>query len=81
MHISLGKVFYKSILFQILANSTKQRLITALISKDAKSRICKVIKSAEKQGADLLLDGRDIVVKGYETGNFIGPTILSNIKV
>lgn len=27
------------------------------------------------------LDGRDVVVKGYENGNFVGPTILSGVKV
>ena len=27
------------------------------------------------------LDGRDITVPGYETGNFVGPTIISRVKV
>ncbi|KAK2450396.1 methylmalonate-semialdehyde dehydrogenase [acylating], mitochondrial [Trifolium repens] len=30
-------------------------------------------------GARLLLDGRSIVVPGYEYGNFIGPTILADM--
>ena len=29
----------------------------------------------------LLLDGRDITVPGYEKGNFVGPTILHDVKV
>ena len=29
----------------------------------------------------LELDGRDISVPGYEKGNFVGPTILSGVKV
>lgn len=33
------------------------------------------------EGATLLLDGRDLVIAGYEKGNFIGPTILTDIKV
>jgi malonate-semialdehyde dehydrogenase (acetylating)/methylmalonate-semialdehyde dehydrogenase len=27
------------------------------------------------------LDGRDVVVKGFENGNFVAPTILSGVKV
>lgn len=29
----------------------------------------------------LELDGRDIVVPGFEKGNFVGPTVLSHVKV
>ncbi|PRQ24234.1 putative methylmalonate-semialdehyde dehydrogenase (CoA acylating) [Rosa chinensis] len=50
-----------------------------VISKQAKERICNLIQSGVESGAKLLLDGRDIVVPGYEHGNFIGPTILSNV--
>ena len=28
----------------------------------------------------LALDGRDIVVPGYEKGNFVGPTVLTDVK-
>ncbi|BBH09240.1 aldehyde dehydrogenase 6B2 [Prunus dulcis] len=50
-----------------------------VISKQAKERICKLIQSGVESGARLLLDGRNIAVPGYEHGNFIGPTILSNV--
>jgi len=30
--------------------------------------------------ATVLLDGRNITVKGYEKGNFVGPTIIDNVK-
>ena len=29
----------------------------------------------------VVLDGRDIVVPGYEKGNFVGPTIITEVKV
>ena len=35
--------------------------------------------SAVKQGAEVLLDGRDIVVPGFEGGYYIGPTVLDNV--
>ncbi|XP_030943939.1 methylmalonate-semialdehyde dehydrogenase [acylating], mitochondrial [Quercus lobata] len=50
-----------------------------VISKQAKERIHRLIQSGVESGARLVLDGRDIVVPGYEHGNFIGPTILSDV--
>ncbi|KAF8411341.1 hypothetical protein HHK36_003888 [Tetracentron sinense] len=50
-----------------------------VISKQAKERICRLIQSGIESGARLVLDGRNIVVPGYENGNFVGPTILSDV--
>jgi malonate-semialdehyde dehydrogenase (acetylating)/methylmalonate-semialdehyde dehydrogenase len=47
-----------------------------LISPAAKQRVEKLVQSGVDQGAELLLDGRGVVVPGYEKGNFVGPTIL-----
>jgi len=33
------------------------------------------------EGASVLLDGRNMKVTGYETGNFISPTILENLSL
>uniref|UniRef100_Q02253 Methylmalonate-semialdehyde/malonate-semialdehyde dehydrogenase [acylating], mitochondrial n=2 Tax=Rattus norvegicus TaxID=10116 RepID=MMSA_RAT len=51
-----------------------------LITPQAKERVCNLIDSGAKEGASILLDGRKIKVKGYENGNFVGPTIISNVK-
>lgn len=32
------------------------------------------------QGASCWLDGRGVVVPGYEKGNFVGPTLLAHVK-
>uniref|UniRef100_A0A5B6YIZ2 methylmalonate-semialdehyde dehydrogenase (CoA acylating) n=1 Tax=Davidia involucrata TaxID=16924 RepID=A0A5B6YIZ2_DAVIN len=50
-----------------------------VISKQAKERICRLIQSGVESGARLLLDGRNTVVPGYEQGNFIGPTMLTDV--
>lgn len=50
-----------------------------LISPQAKQRCIDLIESGAKQGAKLLLDGRNIKVDGYDHGNFVGPTILSDV--
>ncbi|XP_076318362.1 putative methylmalonate-semialdehyde/malonate-semialdehyde dehydrogenase [acylating], mitochondrial isoform X2 [Tachypleus tridentatus] len=51
-----------------------------VISPQAKRRICDLVQSGVDEGAKLLLDGRDIIVPGYEKGNFVGPTVLSDVK-
>lgn len=51
-----------------------------LISREAKARVERIIQSGVEQGAKLILDGRNpSVPKEYKNGNFIGPTILSNV--
>jgi malonate-semialdehyde dehydrogenase (acetylating)/methylmalonate-semialdehyde dehydrogenase len=53
-----------------------------LISRDAKTRVEKLIQSGVEQGAKLVLDGRNpSVPEQYKNGNFVGPTILSNVTV
>lgn len=52
-----------------------------VISPQAKQRIRELVESGVKDGAKLPLDGRDIVVPGYENGNFVGPTVLTDVKV
>jgi malonate-semialdehyde dehydrogenase (acetylating)/methylmalonate-semialdehyde dehydrogenase len=50
-----------------------------VVSKTAKERILGLIGRGVEEGATLALDGRGIDVKGYESGNFIGPTIFTNV--
>lgn len=55
-----------------------------LISPASKEKVEKVVGESVEQGATLALDGRNMVVSGhgdkYKNGNFVGPTVLSNIK-
>jgi malonate-semialdehyde dehydrogenase (acetylating)/methylmalonate-semialdehyde dehydrogenase len=55
--------------------------IGPVISKESKKRIHDIIDKSEKQGAKILLDGRNIKVKNYENGNFVGPTVLADVNV
>ena len=50
-----------------------------VISPRAKARVIELINSGVEQGAQLLLDGRQVEVKGYEQGNFVGPTVFSQV--
>jgi malonate-semialdehyde dehydrogenase (acetylating) / methylmalonate-semialdehyde dehydrogenase len=51
-----------------------------VVSRAAKERILGLIEAGVKEGATLSLDGRDVTVKGYEKGNFIGPTVFSGVN-
>ncbi|WP_213779146.1 CoA-acylating methylmalonate-semialdehyde dehydrogenase [Caballeronia sp. dw_276] len=50
-----------------------------VVSRAAKERILGLIETGVGEGATLSLDGRGVEVKGYEKGNFIGPTVFSDV--
>lgn len=51
----------------------------AVINKASQDRIEKFINEAEKQGAKVLVDGRNTVVKGKEKGTYVGPTVIDYV--
>jgi malonate-semialdehyde dehydrogenase (acetylating)/methylmalonate-semialdehyde dehydrogenase len=50
-----------------------------VIDGNSKSRIERLIGEGASQGANVLIDGRNRQVKGYEDGYFVFPTILDNV--
>ena len=50
-----------------------------VVSQAAKARILSLIAQGVEEGATLALDGRGIRVPGYENGNFVGPTIFTDV--
>ena len=53
--------------------------VCPVVSPQARDKIVKLIDSGVAQGATLALDGRNPVVKGYEKGNFVGPTVFTDV--
>lgn len=51
-----------------------------VINGKHKQSILNWIQKGLDEGATLALDGRNVVVKGYENGFYLGPTILDNVK-
>ncbi|KAI9699162.1 MAG: hypothetical protein M1820_007241 [Bogoriella megaspora] len=51
-----------------------------VISPQARERIEGLIQSAEEEGAEIVLDGRGFRPEKYPNGNFIGPTLIANVK-
>lgn len=54
--------------------------IGPLISPEAKARAEDIISRGIAHGSTALIDGRGIVVPGYEKGNFLGPTLLTDVN-
>ncbi|HHU43949.1 MAG: CoA-acylating methylmalonate-semialdehyde dehydrogenase [Bacillota bacterium] len=48
-------------------------------SQGHKESVLKWIEKGIEEGAKLILDGRDIVVEGYENGFYIGPTVFDHV--
>ncbi|EMF0918231.1 MULTISPECIES: CoA-acylating methylmalonate-semialdehyde dehydrogenase [Providencia] len=57
----------------------KENDMGPVISAQHKAKICDYITNGEKQGASLLVDGRDFKVAGFENGYFVGPTLFDNV--
>lgn len=53
--------------------------IGALISPEHEERVREMIATGVDEGAELLLDGRDVEVEGYPDGNFLGPTVFGDV--
>ncbi|TKG93893.1 CoA-acylating methylmalonate-semialdehyde dehydrogenase [Puteibacter caeruleilacunae] len=52
-----------------------------VITAESKSRIENIIAQGVAEGAEVLLDGRNASISGFEHGNFLTPTILENVAL
>jgi len=50
-----------------------------LISPQARKRVLELIQKGKDEGAECLLDGSDCTVDGLPDGNWVGPTVFSNV--
>ena len=50
-----------------------------VITPDAKARVIRMTDEAEAAGATIVVDGRSLVVEGHENGNFVGPTVITDL--
>lgn len=76
----LGELSKRAQSLIISEGHTEGASIGPLISKQSKERINSIIQSAIEEGASVILDGRNVQVKGFEKGNFMGPTIITGVK-
>ena len=51
-----------------------------LVSPAARDRVTRLIDAGVAEGATLLVDGRGYEVEGYPNGNFVGPTLFTDVN-
>jgi malonate-semialdehyde dehydrogenase (acetylating)/methylmalonate-semialdehyde dehydrogenase len=51
-----------------------------VVSAEHKESVINWINKGVAEGAELILDGRNVVVHGFENGHFVGPTIFDHVK-
>lgn len=79
--VGIGNVDH--IINKIVAEAQKVvpgKNLGAVINKESKERIERYISEAEKDGAKILVDGRNAKVAGKENGTYIGPTVIDYVK-
>ncbi|WP_371038508.1 CoA-acylating methylmalonate-semialdehyde dehydrogenase [Rhodosalinus sp. FB01] len=50
-----------------------------VVTAEAKQRILGLVESGVEQGAELVVDGRDFQLQGYEDGFFVGPHLFDRV--
>ena len=81
--VAVGVAHIDPIIQQLVKEANQFRLgvdMGTIVSKAAFDRINKYIDEAERMGADILIDGRNVIPpKDYENGYWLGVTILDNV--
>lgn len=76
----LPELARKAQTLKVSAGSEAGTDVGPVISAAALERVNAMIQKGVDEGAELVLDGRNPIVPGYEDGNFVGPTILAGVK-
>lgn len=88
--VTIGEEAKKSFVPALVDAANKRRVgygldeeveMGPVITPQSKDRISGLIQKGVDEGANLLVDGRDVQIKGYEGGNFLRPTILENVAL
>jgi malonate-semialdehyde dehydrogenase (acetylating)/methylmalonate-semialdehyde dehydrogenase len=72
--------FAERAISRVVGNGLDEKVeMGPVISDKSKARIEGIIERSVQDGAKLVVDGRNALVKGYESGYFIRPTILQDV--
>ena len=75
----LPEIVERARALKVNAGCDREADLGPLVSKNARSRVERLIDTGVQQGARLLLDGRNVQVKDAPNGNFVGPTIFIGV--
>src|ERR1041385_7887154 len=51
-----------------------------LVSERPPEKVAGLVDAGVEEGAELVVDGRDLVVEGHEGGYFLGPCVFDHVK-
>lgn len=75
----LGEIVERCDEMKVGPGSDREADLGPVVSPAARERILKLLDSGVAQGANLRVDGRNCQVDGYEKGNFVGPTLFTEV--
>jgi len=58
----------------------KSTQLGPVVTKEHKEKVIEWVNKGLQEGATLALDGRNVIVHGFENGFYLGPTILDHVK-
>ncbi|KAH7176785.1 aldehyde dehydrogenase [Dactylonectria macrodidyma] len=76
----LPELVERAKLLQVNAGFEKGSDLGPVISPQSKQRIEGLVESAEQDGATIVLDGRGYKPANYPNGNWVAPTIISDVE-
>ncbi|MFH0881815.1 MAG: CoA-acylating methylmalonate-semialdehyde dehydrogenase [bacterium] len=64
----------------VVGNGLDEKIVVGpVVSAKHKEKVLSYIEKGIEEKAELILDGRNVVVKGYEGGFYVGPTIFDKV--
>ena len=74
------KLLPKARALRVGPGTDPQSQMGPLVTKEHHAKVKGYVDLGVKEGAELVVDGRDIRLQGYEKGYFIGPCLFDNVK-
>ena len=74
----IDKVMERTLALKIGAGDEPGADMGPLVTAAARDRVQDYIAQGEAAGADLVVDGRGLIIDGHENGFFVGPTLLDH---
>lgn len=76
----VGKVRERTAGLQVGPGSDKGSDMGPVVTAASRDRVIDYVGQGEKDGATLVVDGRDVSVKGHEAGFFVGPSLIDHVE-
>jgi malonate-semialdehyde dehydrogenase (acetylating)/methylmalonate-semialdehyde dehydrogenase len=76
----IGKIRERIDALKIGPGSDPSSDMGPLVSERHHDKVAELVDSGVEEGAELVVDGRDLVVEGHEGGYFLGPCVFDNVR-